>query len=69
VLQYSHYSPLSGLPDSPESYHTVTIRLTEEGAGTHVSLSQDNNPSEEARRHSEKNWRQMLAGLKSYVES
>src|SRR3712207_3761127 len=24
-LQYSHFSPLSGLPDKPESYHTVTI--------------------------------------------
>jgi uncharacterized protein YndB with AHSA1/START domain len=69
VLQYSHFSPLSGLPDSPENYHTVTIRLTEEGSGTHVSLSQDNNASEDARRHSEQNWRQVLAGLKSYAES
>jgi hypothetical protein len=28
VLQYSHFSPLSGQPDVPESYHTVTIELS-----------------------------------------
>ncbi len=27
-LQYSHFSPLAGLPDKPENYHTVTIELT-----------------------------------------
>ena len=67
-LQYSHYSPLSGLPDSPENRHTVTIELSEEGAQTRVSLSQDNNASEEARQHSEKNWKMMLDGLKKVVE-
>src|SRR5678815_6187888 len=25
TLQYSHFSPLSGEPDQPENYHTVTI--------------------------------------------
>ena len=27
TLQYSHYSPLSGLPDEPQNYHTVTIEI------------------------------------------
>jgi uncharacterized protein YndB with AHSA1/START domain len=27
ILQYSHYSPLSGLPDVPNNYHTVSIEL------------------------------------------
>jgi uncharacterized protein YndB with AHSA1/START domain len=31
LLSYSHYSPLSGLPDTPENYHTVTIELAEAG--------------------------------------
>jgi hypothetical protein len=26
-LQYSHFSPLSGLHDNPENYHIVTIDL------------------------------------------
>jgi uncharacterized protein YndB with AHSA1/START domain len=68
TLQYSHFSPLSGAPDRPENYHTVTIELFEEGARTRVSLSQDHNASEEERQHSEANWGMMLASLKKYVE-
>ena len=45
TLQYSHFSPLSGLPDRAESYHTVTIELSGEGNRTRVSLAQDNNPT------------------------
>jgi hypothetical protein len=33
-----------------------------------VALSQDNNLTETAREHSEKNWTKMLAGLKQFVE-
>jgi uncharacterized protein YndB with AHSA1/START domain len=69
VLSYSHFSPLSGLPESPSSYHTVTIRLTASQDGTLVSLSQDNNETEEAREHSETNWATMLAGLKKLLET
>ena len=68
ILQYSHFSPLAGLPDKPENYHTVTIELTPEGGRTHVALSQDNNSTEDAKAHSEQNWQQMLDGLKRYVE-
>ena len=67
-LEYSHYSPLSGLPDVPASYHTVMIKLEDEGSHTRVLLKQDNNPSEEARDHSQENWETMLKGLKQYVE-
>jgi uncharacterized protein YndB with AHSA1/START domain len=69
ALQYTHFSPLAGLPDQPEHYHTVTIQLSPEGGSTLVSLTQDNNPTEEARSHSEKNWGLMLEGLKKYLES
>jgi uncharacterized protein YndB with AHSA1/START domain len=68
VLEYTHFSPLAGLPDVPENYHTVRIELSSAGSGTRVSLTQDNNPTEEAREHSEKNWRMMLDGLKKVVE-
>ena len=68
TIQYSHFSPLSGLPDKPESYHTVTIELSNEGTQTRVSLSQDNNPTEQAREHSEKNWGMMLTALKKFLE-
>lgn len=67
-LQYSHFSPLSGQPDVPENYHTVTIELSGEGKQTTVTLTQDNNKTEEARQHSEENWEMMLASLKEYLE-
>jgi uncharacterized protein YndB with AHSA1/START domain len=67
LLQYTHYSPLSG-PDIPENHHTVTIELAEAGAQTRVTLAQDNNASEEARQHSEQNWKMMLDSLKKLLE-
>jgi predicted 3-demethylubiquinone-9 3-methyltransferase (glyoxalase superfamily)/uncharacterized protein YndB with AHSA1/START domain len=68
TIQYSHFSPLSGLPDQPESYHKVTIHLTGKGKQILVSLSQDNNPTEEDRQHSENNWGIMLTALKEFLE-
>ena len=68
ILQYNHFSPLSGKPDKPENYHTITINLSGNGNKTEVSLAQDNNADENARKESEKNWGAMLAGLKNYVE-
>ena len=67
-LRYTHFSPLSGLPDEPGSYHTVTIDLAPEGDRTMLDLEQDNNRTAESRQHSEAQWGQMLAGLKAYVE-
>ncbi|HUI93546.1 MAG TPA: SRPBCC family protein [Chitinivibrionales bacterium] len=68
ALRYTHFSPLSGLPDVPENYHTVSIDLTEENNLTRVALTQDGNPTEAARDHSQKNWEAMLEGLKKTVE-
>ncbi len=68
TLQYSHFSPLSGLPDEPNNYHTVTVNLSTAGNQTRVSLAQDNNATDEEREHSEQNWHMMLAGLKQFVE-
>jgi len=68
LVQYSHFSPLSGLPDRPENYHTVTIELTDKGNQTHVWLVQDNNSDERERDHSQTNWELMLTSLKMYLE-
>jgi len=68
MIQYTHFSPLSGQPDLPENYHTVTVELSSDGAQTTISLSQDNNATEQAREHSEENWKMMLDGLKKLLE-
>jgi uncharacterized protein YndB with AHSA1/START domain len=68
TLRYSHFSPLMGKPDKPENYHRVTIDLSGDELHTHVTLSQDNNADEQAKAHSEKNWKMMLDELKRFVE-
>ncbi len=67
-LQYTHFSPMTGQPDIPENYHTVTIDLTEKSGQVVVSLSQDKNATEQEKEHSEKNWSMMLSGLKKLLE-
>ena len=69
TLQYSHFSPLAGKPDRPENYHTVTVDLSGQGDRTKVTLTQDNNSTEEARAQSEKNWAGMLQSLRKLLES
>jgi uncharacterized protein YndB with AHSA1/START domain len=68
TLEYSHFSPLMGRPDKPENYHRVKIDLSRAGDQTRVDLAQDNNLTEEARAHSEKNWNMMLAAMKDFLE-
>jgi len=68
LLQYSHYSPMSGKPDAPENHHTVTMELSEQGPATILTLSQDNNPTEETREFTAKNWQGMLEAVKKLLE-
>jgi uncharacterized protein YndB with AHSA1/START domain len=68
LLKYSHFSPSTGLPDKPENYHMVTIRLKEANGKTEVSLTQDKNANEEEKVHSEKNWTTIFEGLKKVAE-
>lgn len=68
LLQYSHFSPLTGKDDKPENYHTVTITLHPREGAVELSLKQDNNTTAEERDHSERNWQLMLETLKKYLE-
>ena len=67
-LQYTHFSPLTGQPDVPENYHTVTIELAASNGHTNVTLTQNNNATDDARKHAEQNWKTMLESLKKVVE-
>jgi uncharacterized protein YndB with AHSA1/START domain len=69
LLMSTHWSPLSGVPDSPENYHTVTYKLSEKDGSTEVTITQDNNASEEEKAHSEENWKTVLVGMKKLLEA
>ena len=69
LLVSTFWSSLGGLPDTPENYNTVRYELSPEGDGTRLTVTQDNNPSQEAASHSEQNWRTVLDGIKKLLES
>jgi uncharacterized protein YndB with AHSA1/START domain len=72
-LEYSHWSPLAGQPDTPENYHLLTWRLEPQGEQTKVTLTQANlqggvKPSDEKMRPQfEKNWATVLDGLEKTI--
>lgn len=68
ILQYNYFSALTGKINSPENYQTITIELSDKGSQTVVTLSQDNHATDEDRKHSEKNWKMVLDGLKKLLE-
>ena len=67
VLRISHFSPLSGLPDIPENYHTVEYRLAPRDDGTEVTITQRNNRSDSEAEESAKLWEMILGNLKEYL--
>jgi uncharacterized protein YndB with AHSA1/START domain len=69
LLVSTFWSSLSGVPDLPENHQTVRYELASENGGTRLSLTQDNNDSEEGTKHSEQNWEMVLEGLKRLVEA
>jgi uncharacterized protein YndB with AHSA1/START domain len=67
-LRVTHYSPLSGEDDAPESYHSIDYRLEDRGDATRVTLDQDGNDSAEQAEQFSGTWQTMLDNLKEYVE-
>src|SRR5687767_4496555 len=64
LLKLTHYSPLGGQPDTAENYHTLTYELEDRGEKTRLSLSQDNNASEQEAEHSRGMWELLVKGVK-----
>ncbi len=68
LLVSTFWSSLSGAPDAPENYNTVSYELSAEGAGTKLTVTQDNNANQEEADHSKQNWDMVLQGLKKLLE-
>jgi uncharacterized protein YndB with AHSA1/START domain len=69
LLVLTHFSPMTGQPDLPENYHTITYRLAERDDKTNLTLSQDNNGSDDEVEHSRTTWQAMVEDIKRIVES
>jgi len=68
-LVSTFWSSLAGLPDSPENYKTVDYELAPDGDRTKLTITQDNNASQEEAQEAEQNWRMVLDGIKKLLES
>jgi uncharacterized protein YndB with AHSA1/START domain len=68
-LVSSFWSALAGLPDTPENYKTVGYELAPDGDQTKLTITQDNNASQDEAKEAEKNWRMVLDGIKKLVEN
>lgn len=68
LLVSTFWSSLSGVPDFPENYQTVSYELSAVGDLTYLVITQDNNKSQEDTSHSEQNWKMVLDGIKKLLE-
>jgi uncharacterized protein YndB with AHSA1/START domain len=68
LLKHNYWSSFSGTEDSPENYANITYKLSSHSGGTTLYVTQDNIKSEEAKAHSEKNWKMVLNGMKELLE-
>jgi uncharacterized protein YndB with AHSA1/START domain len=69
LLVHTHWSSVSGVPDVPENYQTVSWVLTEENGHTKLTVTDDNIRSEDARATSDQAWEAALSALKEVAES
>ena len=68
LLVSTYWSSFLGVPDIPENYQTVRYELSAESDGTRLTITQDNNDTQEAAAHSEQNWKMVLDGIKKLLE-
>ena len=67
LLRYTHVTPARD--GRPGSAHEIRVELEGiDDVGTRVTLAQDGNGTEDACRHSARQWKKMLDGLKLLVE-
>ncbi|MCW7505334.1 SRPBCC domain-containing protein [Leptospira sp. 1 VSF14] len=67
-LKYSNFSSFSEMPDLPENYSIITMKLVEKNEGVFLSLCQTGFFSEEQQKHSEQNWSQILEKIRILAE-
>jgi uncharacterized protein YndB with AHSA1/START domain len=67
LIETSYWSAAFG-PDIPENHKKVSYELAEVEGGTMLTITQDNNSTEESKGHSEGNWSMVLKTMKDLLE-
>lgn len=67
LLKVNYYSAMTGQPDTPENRQLITYALQPAGNGTRLTVSQSNNPTQEAATAAEGNWAMTLDTLKTLL--
>src|SRR5688572_149889 len=68
LLVHTHWSDLSGEPDSPEHYQEVIWEVAERNGGSELTITERNLPSDEAKEASDQAWSMVLQNLKGMLE-
>lgn len=69
LMQYTHWSKWSRLPDTPEHYSVITITVTPAQGGTLLAVRHENLATEEMYKHSKSHWETRLPELKKLLEA
>jgi hypothetical protein len=67
-LVSTYWSSMSGMPDTPEHYNTVTYEISHSYGAMTLAVTQDNNATKECADHSGANWTAVLQALKEMRE-
>jgi len=68
LLRSTYWSSFSGLEDRPENYLTVIYELFEANGQTTITITTDNNPTQESADQAAGNWAQVLQAMKELLE-
>ncbi len=64
----NYWSSFSGTEDIPENYFEIKYELAIADHGTTLTITQSGFKTEEALKHSEANWEQVMNGMKKMLE-
>jgi uncharacterized protein YndB with AHSA1/START domain len=70
LLEFDQSRPIFRVSQAvrPADYHRVTIELSDEGAGTHLSLIERGNTTQREFAHSQGGWQLALGNMKALLE-
>lgn len=68
TFQYTYLSSFSGLEDKEENYHLITFNIVDQHETTMLSLIHENIQNQQAKDHSENNWKMVLGTIKNILE-